>query len=108
LFVEASEHRGSVGFWLEWGWVGDVHNFAYSKHKCVSGFFGEWGGFRFRGVYWFVCDVGRVSGVVGWPHTNANAFLVYCRDFKFGVGYKGVKGLIPPNEEPRIVDEFKG
>jgi hypothetical protein len=49
-----------------------------------------------------------VSGVVGRPDTNANAFLVWCRDFKFRVGYKGIESLVPPDEEPRVVDKFKG
>jgi hypothetical protein len=49
-----------------------------------------------------------VSGIVGRPNANTDAFLVSCRDFKFGVSYKGVEGFIPTDEEPRIIDEFKG
>jgi hypothetical protein len=47
-------------------------------------------------------------GVVGWPNTNTNSFLVAHRDFKFGICDKGVKGFIPMDEEPRVVDEFEG
>jgi hypothetical protein len=39
---------------------------------------------------------------------NANSLLVGGRDLKFGVYDKGVKTLIPPDEEPRVIDEFKG
>jgi hypothetical protein len=49
-----------------------------------------------------------VLGVVARPDVNANALLVYCRDFKLRVGYKGIKGLVPTDEEPGVVDEFKG
>jgi hypothetical protein len=108
LFVDASKRRGLVGFWVKWGWIRDMGNFAYPKCKCISDFFSEWGGFGFRGVYWFVSDVRWVSGIVGRPNVNANALLVSCRDFKFGIGYKGVEGLIPTNEEPGVVDELKG
>ena len=45
---------------------------------------------------------------MGRPNANTDAFLVSCGDFKFGVGDEGVKGLIPPDEEPGGVDEFKG
>jgi hypothetical protein len=31
LFVDATERRGLMGLWLEWGWIGDVSNLAYSK-----------------------------------------------------------------------------
>jgi hypothetical protein len=55
--VEASKRRGSMRFWLEWGWIRDVYNFAYTKRKCVGGFFGEWGGSECRGMFWFVYDV---------------------------------------------------
>jgi hypothetical protein len=30
------------------------------------------------------------------------------RDFKFGVGNKGVEGFVPPDEEPGVIDEFEG
>jgi hypothetical protein len=59
-------------------------------------------------VYWFVCDVGWVLGVLEWPDANANSLLVTCRDFEFGVSDEGVEGLVPTDEEPRVVDEFKG
>jgi hypothetical protein len=49
-----------------------------------------------------------VSGIVERPNANANVLLVSCRDFKFGVGYEGVEGLIPTNEEPGVIDELKG
>jgi hypothetical protein len=106
--MDASKRRGLAGFWVKQGWIRDMGNFAYTKRKCVGDFFREWGGFGFRGVYWFISDVRWVSGIVVRPNANANALLVSCRDFKFGVGYKGVEGLVPMNEEPRVVDEFKG
>jgi hypothetical protein len=59
-------------------------------------------------VYWFVLDVGGMSGIVRWPNVNANSFLVACRDLKFGVSDKGVECVIPPDEEPGVVDKFKG
>jgi hypothetical protein len=95
-------------FWLERGWIGDVSNLTYSKRESVSDFFRKWGGFRFRGVYWFICDVGGMLGVVGWPNTNTNLFLVNHGDFKFRVSNKGVEGVVPPDEEPRVIDELKG
>jgi hypothetical protein len=106
--VDAMKRRWLTGFWVKWGWIRDMSNFAYTKRKCVGDFFSEWGGFGFRGVYGFVNNVRRVSGIVARPDVNTNALLVSCRDFKFGVGYEGVKGFVPPNEEPGIVDKFKG
>jgi hypothetical protein len=108
LFVDASKRRGLTGFWLERGWIRDMGNFTYTKRKCISNFFMEWGGFGFRRVYWFIGDVQWVLWIVGRPNTNANALLVACRDFKFGVGYESVKGLVPMNKKPRVVDELKG
>jgi hypothetical protein len=108
LFVDATKRRGLAGFWLERGWIGDVSNFAYTKRKCVSDFCGKLGGVGFRGVYWFICDIGGMSRVVGWPNTDTNSFLVSCRDLKFGVGNKGIEGVVPPDKEPGVVDEFKG
>jgi hypothetical protein len=108
LFVDAAECERLARFWLEWGWIRDMSNLTDSKHEGVSNFFGEWGGFGFGGVYWCVSDVGGMSGVVGWPSANTNLFLVYCRDLKFGVGDKGVKGVVPPNKKPGVVDELKG
>jgi hypothetical protein len=108
LFVDTSKYRGSTRFWLEWGWIRDVRNFAYTKRKCVSDFFGEWGGFGFRGVYWFVCDVGWMSRIMVWPNVNANSLLVTCRDFEFGISYEGVESLVLTDEEPQVVDEFEG
>jgi hypothetical protein len=93
---------------MERGWIRDVSNFTYSKRKCVGNFFSEWGGFGFRGVYWFVSDVRWMSGVVGRPNANTNALLVSSRDFKFRVSYESVEGFVPTDEEPRVVDEFKG
>jgi hypothetical protein len=106
--VEAAKRGGLAGFWVKWGWIRDMGNFAYTKHKCVGDFCSKWGGFRFRGVYQFVSDVRWVSGIVERPNVNANALLVSCRDFKFGVSYEGVEGFIPLDEEPGVVDEFKG
>jgi hypothetical protein len=85
-----------------------VSNLAYSKHEGVGNFFSKWGGFWLRGVYWFICDVGGMSGVVGQPNTNTNSFLVNHRDFEFGVCDEGVKGFVPPDEEPGVVDKFEG
>jgi hypothetical protein len=106
--VDAAKCRGLMGFWMEWGWIGDVSNLAYSKCEGVSNFFGKWGGFRCRGVYRFIPNIGGMSGVVGWPSMNTNTFLIARRDLKFGISDKGVKGFVPPDEEPRVVDEFKG
>jgi hypothetical protein len=108
LFMDVAEHRGLVGFWMEWGWIGDVSNLTYSKHEGVSNFFTKQGGFGFRGVCRFVPNVGGMSGVVGWPNSNTDTFLITHRDLKFRVGDKGVKGFIPPNEKPGVVNEFKG
>jgi hypothetical protein len=49
-----------------------------------------------------------VSGIVERPNANSNALLVSYGDLKFGVGYEGVKGLIPPDKKPGVVDKFKG
>jgi hypothetical protein len=95
-------------FWLEWSWVGNVGNVTQSKREGVSDFFEEWGGVWVRGVYRLILDIGWVSGIVTWPSLNTNTFLVCCGDFKFGVGDEGVKGFVPPDEEPRVVDKFKG
>jgi hypothetical protein len=108
LFVDAAKRRRLAGFWVERGWIRDVSNFAYTKRKCVGDFFREWGGFGCRGVYWFVNDIRWVSGIVGRPNANGNALLVSYRDFKLGVSYESVKGFVPTDEEPRVVDEFKG
>jgi hypothetical protein len=108
LFVNATKHRWLAGFWLEWGWVGDVSNLAYSKREGVSDFFEEWGSFRFRGVYRFILNIGGVSRVMGWPSVNTDMFLITHRDLKFRIGNKCVKGLILPDKEPGVVDEFKG
>jgi hypothetical protein len=34
--------------------------------------------------------------------------LIACRDLKFRVSDEGVEGFVPPDEEPRVVDEFEG
>jgi hypothetical protein len=49
-----------------------------------------------------------VLGIVERPNVNADAFLIPGGDFKFGVSYEGVEGFVPTDEEPRVVDEFKG
>jgi hypothetical protein len=108
LFVEATKRRRLMRFWLERGWIRDVSNFAYSKREGVGDFFGKWGNFGFRGVYRFVLDIGRVSGVVRWPNLNTNLFLVAHGDLKLGVSNKGVEYVVPPDEKPRVVDEFEG
>jgi hypothetical protein len=84
-----------------------VSNLAYSKCEGVSDFFEEWGSSGFRGVYRFVLNIGEVSRVVGWPSANTNTFLITSRDFKFGVGDKGVESFILPDKEPGIVDKLK-
>jgi hypothetical protein len=93
---------------MEWGWIGDVSNLTYSEREGVGDFFEKWGGFRFRGVYRFIPNVGGMSGVMSWPSANTDMFLITCRDLKFRVSDKGVKGFVPPDKEPRVVDEFKG
>jgi hypothetical protein len=108
LFVDAAKRRGLTGFWLKQCRIRDVSNFAYAKRKCVGGFFGKWDGFGFGGVYWFVCDIRWVLGVVVWPNANANSLLIPYRDFEFGVSDEGVEGLVPLDEEPGVVDKFKG
>jgi hypothetical protein len=108
LFVDVAKHRGLVGFGLEWCWIRDTGNLAYSKHEGVSDFFSEGGSVGFRGVCWFVLNVRWVSRVMGWPHANTNVFLITSRDLKFRVSNKGVEGFVPPDEEPRVVDEFEG
>jgi hypothetical protein len=106
--MDASKCRGLAGFWMEWGWVGDVSNLAYSKCEGVSDFFMEWGSFWFRGVYRFVLNVRGMSRVVGWPSANTNSFLVSGRDFKFGICDEGIKSFILPDKEPGVVDKLKG
>jgi hypothetical protein len=108
LFVNVTEHGRLVRFWLEWGWIGDVGNLTYSKHEGVGDFFSKWGGSRFGGVYWVVCDVRGMSGIVGWPNLNTDSFLVAHRDLEFGVSDKRIKGVIPPDEKPRVIDKFEG
>jgi hypothetical protein len=108
LFVDAVECGGLTWFWLEWGWIRDMSNLTYSKREGVSDFFRKWGGSWCGGVFRLVPNVGGVSGVVRWPNANANALLVAYQDFKFGVGNKGVKSFVPPDEEPGVVDEFEG
>jgi hypothetical protein len=106
--MNVTKHRGLTRFWLERGWIGDMSDFAYSKREGVGNFFGKWGSFRLRGVYRFVLDVGGMSGVAGWPNLNTNSFLVTHGDLKFRISDKGVKCIIPPDEEPGVIDEFKG
>jgi hypothetical protein len=106
--VNATKRRGLMRFWLDWGWIGDMSNVTYAKREGVGDFFGKWGAFRFRGVYRFVLDIGGVSGVMGWPNSNTNSFLVAHGDLKLRVSDKGIECVIPPDEEPRVVDEFEG
>jgi hypothetical protein len=108
VFVEMTECRWLVRFWLERGWVRDVRNFTYPKCEGVSVFFGKWGSAWFRGVFGLTLDIGGVSGIMMWPSLNANAFLITGGDFKFRVSDKGVEGFVPPYEEPGVIDEFKG
>jgi hypothetical protein len=108
LFVEVTKRGWLAWFGLEWGWIRDMGNLADSKRQGVGNFLGKRGGFGFRGVYWFVCNVGGVSGVMGWPSANTNLLLISCRDLKFGVGDEGVKGVVPPDKKPGVVDKLKG
>jgi hypothetical protein len=102
------ERRWLAGFWMEWSWIGDVSNLAYSKREGVSDFFRKQGSFRCRGVYKFVPDVRWMSGVMGWPSTNTDMLLIAHRDLKFGISDKGVEGFISLDEEPRVIDKLKG
>jgi hypothetical protein len=102
------EHQRVTGFWMERGWIRDMGNLAYPKHEGVSDFFGKPGSFGFGGVLRVIPNVGGMSGVVGWPSVNTNIFLIAHRDLKFGVSDKGIKGVIPLDKEPRVVDELKG
>jgi hypothetical protein len=106
--VNATECGGLSEFWLKRCWIRDVGNLAYAERKCIGDFFSKWGVFGFRGVYWFVCDVRWVSGVMAWPNANTNLLLIPCRDFEFRISYEGVESLVPTDEEPRVVDKFKG
>jgi hypothetical protein len=108
LFVDATECGRLARFWLEWGWIRDMSNLAYSKREGVGNFFGKWGSFGFGGVFWYVSDIGGMSGVVGWPSANTNSLLVSCRDLEFRVSDKGVKGVVPPDKKPGVVDKLKG
>jgi hypothetical protein len=106
--VDAIEHRWLVGFRLEWSWIGDVSNLAYSKHKGISDFCEEWGSFGFGGVCRFVLNVRGVPRVMGWPNLDTYVCLIACRDLKFGIGNKCVKGFVPPDKEPRVINKLKG
>jgi hypothetical protein len=108
LFVDATECGRLAQFWLKRGWIRDVSNLAYSKREGVGNFFGEQGSCGFRGMYWCVDDIGGMSGVVDWPSANTNSLLVSCRDLKFGVGNKGIKGVVPLDKKPRVVNKLKG
>jgi hypothetical protein len=104
--VDAMERGQLVRFWLEWSQIRDVNNLTYSEHEGVCDFCGERGSVRCRGVYNLVLDVGGVSRVVGWPSMNTDMFLINCRDFKFRIGNECVKGFVPLDKEPGVVDEF--
>jgi hypothetical protein len=41
--MDMSECRGLAGFWVKWGWIGDMGNLAHSKREGVCDFFGKWG-----------------------------------------------------------------
>jgi hypothetical protein len=43
-----------------------------------------------------------------WPNANTNTFLISSWDLKFRVSDKGVEGFVPPDQEPGVVDKFKG
>jgi hypothetical protein len=81
LFVDAAKHRWLARFWLKWVQVRDMGDLTDSKGKSVGDFFWKGGSIRFWGVYWFVPNVGQVSGVMRWPSTNTNALLVSGGDF---------------------------
>jgi hypothetical protein len=51
-------------------------------------------------------DVRGMSGVVRWPNVYSNSLLVACRDLKFQVSDKGVKGVVPLDKEPGVIDKF--
>jgi hypothetical protein len=88
--MDAAKCRGLLGFWMKWGRVRDMDGLAYPKHKGICDFFWESGSCQIRGVYWFVSDMRGMSGVMWWPGANTNSLLVSSRDFKFGVGDKGI------------------
>jgi hypothetical protein len=106
--MDLAKRRGLVGFWLEWGQVRDMSNLAYSEREGISDLFRKRCGFRCRGVYRFIPDVRGMPGVMGWPNTNTDTLLIACRDLKFRVSDKGVEGFVPPDEEPGVIDKFKG
>jgi hypothetical protein len=85
--------------------VGDL---AYPKREGVSNFFRKLGSFRFRGSSRLVSIVQGMPGVMGWPDTYTNTSLVTSRDLKFGVSDECIEGLILPDKEPGVVDEFEG
>jgi hypothetical protein len=85
-----------------------VGNLTDSKHEGVSDFFSKQGGSGFGGVYRFIPNIRGMSRVMGWPNAHTNTFLIAHGDLKFRVGNKGVEGVVPPDEEPRVVDKFKG
>jgi hypothetical protein len=97
-----------VRFWCEWCGVGDVSDLAYSKHESVSDFFKKRGSFGFRGSYRLVSNIRGMPGIMGWPDVYTNTLLVTNGDLKFRVCDKCIEGLVPPDKEPGIVDEFKG
>jgi hypothetical protein len=59
-------------------------------------------------MYRFISNIRGMLGVMGWPNMNTNSFLIAHRDLKLRISDKGVEGVIPPDEEPGVVDEFKG
>jgi hypothetical protein len=85
-----------------------MHNLTYSLCEGVCDFFTKWGSFGFRGVDRLVTNIRGMPGVVGWPGLYTNMFLVTSRDLKFRVSDKCIKGLVPPDKEPGVVDEFEG
>jgi hypothetical protein len=104
--MDATKRGGLSRFWLKQCWIRDVSNLAYTERECIGDFFSKWGMFGFGGVYWVVCDVRWVLGVMAWPNANANSLLIPGRDFEFRISYEGVEGLVPVDEEPQVVDEF--
>jgi hypothetical protein len=79
--MDVAKRGGLTRFWLKRCWVRDVRYLTYAKHEGVGDFFCKWGSSGFRGVCWFGCDVGGMSGVVGWPNTDTNPLLVCRGDF---------------------------
>jgi hypothetical protein len=81
LFVDAAKRGWLARFWLKRGRIRDMGDLTDSKGDSVGDFFCKGGSIGFWGVYWFILNVGQVSGVMRWPSANTNALLVSGRDF---------------------------